>query len=447
MRIRFDRFPAGRPFGGFVPGLVIAAIFVITGCTENPTFLGRDLLPPSDNIIIRTDSSTMVDAWTIRSRPVITTISNRLLLGTLNDNIFGYSRAQFMVPLHNLYNKDLETGREVDSLILTLKVEGFYGDATARTVRVYQVTSDIVPDSAYYSNTDPSQFYDPVELGSGVFHPSSDTTTIRIPITNQDYINKFLTTNDSVFNDPEDFESVFKGLFITTDTVTEGRGSIAYINIEDADNVSGLRLYFKNDTTRLVSDSVSAVYPMLFSNNSPKANFFSHDHADAMVAGYLGKKETNDTLLFTSGMAGLSVRLDFPGIEKWLDSTRVAINKAELIIPADSTFVNTSDFPDKLVLWTVDKNGKYDYVYDNLIDQSSGSSGGVIFNGYYNDIEKNAYVFNIGFHLQKYIQGETEKMEFILLPSQNSTTAKRTVLKGPGSAGPAVRLKIIYTEL
>ncbi len=98
-------------------------------------------------------------------------------------------------------------------------------------------------------------------------------------------------------------------------------------------------------------------------------------------------------------------------------------------------------------MWTVEKNGAYNYVYDDLIDQASGTSTQtkIIFNGYYNGIIDHAYVFNISLQVQSYINGDTDLMDFVLLPTQNSQSAARTILKGPGASG--IRLRIIYTDL
>ncbi len=442
MKVRFNHFPLRKSIIGIISGVII----FFTACTENPTFLGRDLLPDSDNITIKFDSLTQIKAWTTLGRIEDTRFNSKAMVGSMRDNVFGFTRAQFMAPIQNITYRSLETGREIDSLILILAVDTTFGDAISQTVRVFEVTTDLFGDSTYYSDADPTPFYNPVELGSATFHPAIDKT-IRIPITNQDFLNKFLTADDSIFVDPNDFGDVFKGLFINTDAVTGDGGSIATINIDDGSVATAMRLYFKNDTTRAVSDSLDAVYTMVFSNTYVKGNFYTHDYAGSLASSGIDNQDAQDTLLFVSGMSGLNTRLSFPGIEKWLDSTNLVINKAELIIPTDTTFINSGDFPDRLVLATVDKNGKFGLLLDELLDQSTGfdSKTKVVFNGYYNYIRQNDYVFNISFQLQSYIDGAIDNMEFVLIADKNYQSPARTILKNSGNSG--IRLRIIYTDL
>ncbi len=450
MRVRFNRFPSGRTF----IGIITAAVIFFSGCTENPTFLGRDILPTSDNINVKYDSTSLIKAWTVSSKPAVTINNSRLLVGSTRDDIFGYSRAQFMAPLVNAINKNLETGREIDSLILTLRVDTTSGDAVAQTMRVFEVTQEFSTDSLYYSDLDPAQFYNPVELGSAVYHPGTDTL-IRIHITNQDYLNKFLTTNDTVFNDPEDFQKIFKGIFVNADPIVGNGGSITYVDFLDAKNnpdgvhFSGMWLYYKNDSTRAESDTIHLIYPMLFSNILARANFFTHDYTGSMAGQNLNNPDSNDSLLYISAMSGLNVQLDFSDINKWLDSTKVVINQAQLILPVENTiFLDTLAFPVKLVMWTMDESGNYNYLFDDVTDQGSSDAQGrtkVIFNGYYDGIMEHAYVFNIGRQLQGFINKETDLMNFVLLPTLNSQSTARTILKSPGSSG--IRLRIFYTDI
>ncbi len=446
MIVRFTSLPVRK----ILIGSLTAAVIFFTGCTENPTFLGRDLLPPSDDINIKYDTATLISAMTMESLPT-SAKSNRLLVGSMRDNAFGYSRAQFMVAMRNLYSLSLGTGVQIDSLVLTFAVDTSYGDVTPQTIRVFEVDQDLIRDSTfyltdttYYSNADPTQFYSPVLLGSSVFHPLTDTT-IKVHITNPVYINKFLSSEDSTFISTAKFQDTFKGLFINSTPVSGNGGSIIYVTPDDDAGLSGLGLYFSNDSTRAESDSLGYLYPMAFSSTS-RANFFTHDYTGS-IAGMSLNSQNADSLQFISGMAGLIVRLNFPEIQSWRDSGNIAINRAELILPADTTYINSSEFPDRLGLLTVDKNGSYNQVYDNVTDQSSGLDGKtkIVFNGYYNDLEQHAYVFNIGLQLQSFIRGSTDIMDFVLLSSLNSISAERTILKSPGPSG--IRLRIVYTKL
>jgi hypothetical protein len=215
-------------------------------------------------------------------------------------------------------------------------------------------------------------------------------------------------------------------------------------------NTSSLKLYFKNDSTLAISDTISALASFVFFNQGPKINLFTHDVTGSRAALNLDQALSADSLLFVTGMAGLDIRLSFPDISKWKDSTGIAINKAELILPASRSFTQTaSDVPDKLFLWTIDENEKLDYVYDYLTDNSQNAARTktrIVFNGYYKDIRKDAYVFNIGRHFQSYIMGDIDKFDFLLRSSNGNLFPQRAVLGGTTVTGNKIQLRITYTK-
>ncbi len=55
-------------------------------------------------------------------------------------------------------------------------------------------------------------------------------------------------------------------------------------------------LYFNNDTTRAISDSLDAVYPMIFSGHHPRANFFTHDYTGSRVSQSINDTTSTDSL-------------------------------------------------------------------------------------------------------------------------------------------------------
>lgn len=419
-------------------------ILLSISCEKDPTFLGKNMIPSSDLINTRIDSTIVVKAFTSKS-PALNTIANaRLLLGELTDPVYGKNKAEILLPVFPYKSDSLGTGRVIDSLILELKLDGHYGDTLAQTLRIFELSQKLSVDSSYFSDQEINGMYDPQELANTGFHPND--TLIRLNITNPDFLNKFLTTHDSVYKDAYDFGNNFKGFYFTTDPVA-GSGSITYI--DSLLNESSLILYYKNDSTLAKSDTINRNYRMVFINIAPKANVFTNDFTGSRASLNLDSASSSDSLLFVAGMASLQVNISFPEIENWKDSTNIAINKAELIIPLSTDVTqNEALIPSRLMLTTKPDGDKDVRIFDYIIDNTSSSNKvRTIFNGYYKDIKKGAYVFNVGRHLQAYLNDETDSFDLVLTVNQANLLANRAVLTGPVQGKKGIQLKITYTKL
>jgi hypothetical protein len=179
--------------------------------------------------------------------------------------------------------------------------------------------------------------------------------------------------------------------------------------------------------------------------STPKVNMFSHDYSGARINEQLNNVSSNDTLLFVSGMSAAVTHLSFPGLESWLDSTNIVINQAELIVPVEDTLLshlNSDNYPLRILLYSDYEKGNYQLIYDYLVDSDSKSYYG----GTFVESEQ-AYSFNIGVHLQSYINGDIESMEMTMVPSTNVSNIKQLIMKSPLAETNRMRLKIIYTKI
>jgi hypothetical protein len=415
-------------------GIIFSLFFIINGCAKDPDTLGRDLLPSSDDIVVKTDSSTLISSYTITGKRILSSANELYILGSMNDSIFGNTTAGILTQFHPKLLASADSIRTVDSLILYLSPTGKYGDSlSAMTLRVFELNQKMVYDTNYFSDINPSEYYNSSsELANGSF--TAGDSIIRLKISDPDFISKFETMPDSVFKDYDDFSEHFYGLYLSVDQVTE-KGGFAYLNMSSLD--SRLTMFYNGDT-------LSYGYEMGFTSIVAKANVFSHNYAGFPVAAYLDSPDAKDTLMFVEGLAGTSGRISFPELDDWKLKGLITINKAELILPVDTMFypnLSDEDFPPKLLLFSLGVDENYDYLYDYRIDQA-----GTYYDGSYNEA-KNAYVFNIGLHLQSFISGKIENSEMILVSRKSNSAADRVILKGATSLVSPVKLKVIYTEL
>jgi hypothetical protein len=425
-----------KPASKILTALGIFSLIFFSACEDDPSFLGKNILPPSDEVQSRFTDENEINSNTVTSKPVVTTISPQMLIGSSTDSIFGFSKADFMTRFD--ISPAIITGDlRVDSLVIEMQIDGFFGDSTtAHTFRIYELTDTLLLDSVYYSNTLPDGKYDPQEIASGIVYPTD--TLARVKIDYEDLLQRFENVDDSIFADPEDFFNFFLGFYITSDNINEG-GSIIYLDI--LDNDSRMIMYYQTDDTTGTKQIFMPVNEF-----TPRVNSFYHDYQGSRVARYLDNPGTEDTLMYISAMAGVNGQLSFPDLEEWLDRKPVAINKAQLYLPVEDTMLtglSRGDFPFRLNLYSYDEENNFDFLYDYRIDEDNTNHS--YFDGNF-DVAEQAYIFNIGVHLQSYIQGDVDNLNLILQSSQNSLTASRVVLKGPGAKGRKIELRIVYTE-
>ena len=414
----------------FISGIIISLLITLYSCIKDPDNIGRDLLPASDNLVVSIDSSTLIGSYTISDNKIPTSQKSYYVLGSQKDSIFGLGSASILTQFHPVLLNSVDSTRTLDSLILFLSSSNHFGDSLSQLkVRVFELNQKLKTDTNYYSDINPAEYYSlSSELADATF--SLGDSLIRIKITDPEFINKFETLPDSVFKDLKDFADQFYGFFISVDPVTE-QGGYTYLDMPSS--YTKLVFYYNGDT-------ISDVYNMGFSTYAAKANVFSHDYAGFPIAVNLDLPGGKDSLMFIDGLAGTSGRIIFPDSLKNLRlKEHIAINRAELIFPIDTLFypsLSKENYPSKLFLLDEADNPLYDYE----IDKTGGYYGGT-----YNKT-LNAYVFNIGLHLQSFISGKIDNLDLKLISFYSDVKADHVILKGATSVNAPIKLKVIYTE-
>ncbi len=417
----------------FSSGVLFSLIFLINACAKDPDNLGRDLLPSSDDIYVKTDSSTVISSYTISGKRILTSANELYVLGSQKDSIFGYSNASILTQFHPKLLISIDSLRSADSLVLYLSPANFFGDSlNEMTLRVHELNQKMTYDSSYFSDINPSEYYSNTsELAHTTF--ALGDSIIRVKIEDPEFLSKFESLPDSVFRDREDFEEEFYGMHISVDPVSE-KGGFVYLNMSSLD--SKLTFYYNGDT-------ISKTYDLAFTTLVAKANAFTHEYSGFPIETNLNVPNS-DSLIYIDGLAGSSGHISFPDLEAWKSKGMITINKAELIFPVDTIMYPSlfeENYPPNLLLFALEEDGTYTYLYDYRIDQT-----GSYFDGSY-DESQHAYVFNIGLHLQSFISGKIENSDLVLVSRRSNSAANKVILKGESANSSSFRLKIIYTEL
>ncbi len=438
----------------FIFAAILATSLSFFACNEMDE-IGLDLInnPLQSN---STDTISLI-AYTQTEDSLLTHQNDLSLLGFINDPVFGKTSASIYTEV---LPRSLPPGiteihtdsLRVDSVVLSMVYNGYFGDITqSHYVRVFEL-NEIVPSDSIWSNRE-LEIRDEIMVYNPSFIPlPTDTVWLgadSIPAPAQlrirldtEFGKRFINDRDSLnqFTINDQFRAYFKGLHISMEEL-EQPGSMLYFNLRN----SGSRL--------------SIYYGTLGGTNQHTLDFhmddpvgrrfnhyqnFNHQFVDNNIRAQIFEGDTlqGDSLLFVQSMSNLRVKIQMPYIQDFMEGTRgdIAINSARLIIPVDDEYLqDTLELARTLILFREDplRPG----VITNLEDQfvAPGYFGGSL------DAEKREYSFNITRHLQNVIEDANQNTPLYLRVSGSAQNAGRVVLKGPGREQP-LRLEIRYTQ-
>ena len=378
--------------------------------------------------------------------------SAKSLLGSFNDSIFGNTTINFASQFRLSSYPDYGAAPIVDSAYLYLYYRLFYGDtSTVQKIRIFELNQSLDVDASYYQNTDLKAMAKTEPLTTFSFKPRiqidsvyRDTAYQLLKINLGKEFGRKLAYADSLnMVDNEVFLNFFKGLYVETEKTT-GKGGILSLETVANDSINGsaIVVYYRD----AISDTASVNHAYYISSFCARVNNFMHDYSKTSFYGKLNKESTEDSLLYIQPTAGLKSKIYIDDLVNWRDSSKIVINKAEMIFQVDTI---ASDFkkyspPTKLLLTFVDdKGGNYlpiDYAF------SPTFYGGYLLTDY-------SYRFNVTQLFDSYRKwSEADKKyaldikHFYLTTLNKSSSANRIVLKGSKSA-VGIKFNITYTKI
>lgn len=391
---------------------IVMAVFFITSCEEDPTTLGKGLLPGSDFVSIKSTDTISAMAYTMYDTAVLSSNPSTAYLGQIYDQAFGTTSASFATQLRLKYEWPGDRAWIVDSMKLILEFETTRGGTTGdNTLSLYEIDKQLYIDGEYYSNIN-------LPLTSfgitGIPLPALRTDTInnielKIPLS---FAHRILRDTAALFhsNTVPDFRSYFKGLYFTINSTSTTDPLLVSMNLRNTGQgfYIGDR-YYKNFFVMYMHDATGTKQTYYFIIDAVNGNAslakYSHDRTTAVPAKQITHVNDfyRDSLTYMQGLNGVYTRIELPGLEsikKNPDYTKIAVNKARLTLPF---YYNTTDYkkktlPSQLFLAYRTKSGKKYGVPDLNLGDSRGFFDGVI------DTVKNVYNFNIATFAQKYFE-------------------------------------------
>jgi hypothetical protein len=438
--------------------IFLLGVFVLApGCKKVEDDIGLSVQPEDDQLSSGIHDTLTLTTYTVKADSLRTDeLASGNLLGSYVDPVFGHSAASFFAQLRmesdnvTFYpNGGSAADIVVDSIVLSLVHDNYYGNLDAQTFRVYEVTEDMELDSAYYSNQilTHDNLTDLVEVGMGTLTPdpfngaivANDTIEpqLRIKLDNS-LGDRFVNLTGTGFLDENDgaghFVETFKGIYVTVDNSGQmtDQGGILYFDALHAN--SKVTMYYR-DTVNLDTNE----FDFIISDRSPRYTVFEHDYTGTAIEQAIADSTLGQETFYIQAMAGVETMVHFPHIQDLVDSGVVAINRAELVIPAQY-FTSSAYLPhDRVFLFGIAENGE-----DYLI--SDWFLGDDHINGFYDDNTK-SFNFTITRYIQEVLAGTTVERGLRILSSEAAVSANRSIINGQSTTQRAKPyLKLTYTD-
>jgi len=389
---------------------------VLFACND-PDIIGLDL-PGSARFTITNDSIDNFTIKTVSEDSLRSDESQNLLLGQINDPIFGENKGSFCTQMLLTNNNiDAINGIEVDSVFLTYSISDHYGDLNESEdleINVYQLSEDIYKDSNYYS--DESFNYDPNNHVTNYFINEGDSSTssfINIQLDNSFGEMIMNETGGSNMIDNVAFLEFFKGLYLEA----TASNTILYLNpIADKSRFS---IYYHE-----IEGDTALSFDFELGGDATRINMFN-------------KKDINDITpdvneIFIQSMAGYKAEFDFTNLE---EIQTKCLGKSINRVTIDFEAFENNDYPlhEKLYLLRENNEGKIVFLTDFTIE-GEGHFGG--------EFDNNTYSFNITRYFVQLLTNDQYTNKLYLVPVLGSANANRTILNKS-----KISINIIYTEI
>lgn len=433
--------------GRFVVFSLLACLLGGLYSCADDTEVGSGLLDSEDLEVVFTDDFELVMRH-VPPSPFDVTLAQFYSLGTVDNTIFGRTKASFYVrPFLDAFTRLPDfAGGTLDSMVLALKIDTtrYYGNPESLyNVEVFELIESI--DDIDTFRTDQEFMINPNPLGSvprlvpakldsiATFDPLGDTTyfydVLTIPLDRRFAAGIFLDTlrND----DRTEFLNLLYGLYVTATS----NNSILQVDLTN--EISSMLVYYKD------SSGLSITYPYKFSSNAPINFSFDLSGSDLEAA----LDDPNPEYFYIQGHGGAMVEVDIDDVNKLQNPF---INHVSLEVYAEKDgLIDTSFFPlpFALDLLRLDENGEFVSVIDLAIGQEQGQTRGIFGGELQVDAEKDVikYEMNITTHVKEILQGRQSSKMFITVRNRIQTP-NNLVIYGPDHPVYPARLKLTYTK-
>ena len=478
--------------------LVLIVIVTITGCTQEKNTIGGSLSPLKDIINVSYVDSIPFKAFSFK--PGAHTMrtdggvsgNDYFLLGGLKPEIpeaagvKGDVALQFWYKELDIVQSSADSVLVVDSVLLVLLQNGYYGDSTAlHFLEVYELNSALSNSQEYYADENPLDYYseddkigekqiqtidytipDSVRWESGYVHH------ISIPLS-KSIGQRIIDNYDDIYDNINNFRDLFEGVYIKTTFSTKAMLRVyPYLSTQNtaggtSTQFSALNLiyhYNPADTVIIGKDTVityperdSSLYfvqSIVVNNECPRFNVIRKTYGDYDFS--YNENTVQPSTLYLQGLNVSKIKLKFPPVYKLdafkplagEDSARIAINSAKLTLHIDKNIQDLSDYmsPYQLLIRRdtlgIDTIGNVTYIPDQsvYVSQNATYTYGIQTADY-------TYEFNIAEYIQDLLDNKEDNPDDLILSvNGNTRNPSFAFLKGLTNNSDNLKLEIVYTR-
>tara|TARA_B100001287_G_scaffold94615_1_gene79508 strand:+ start:7072 stop:8418 length:1347 start_codon:yes stop_codon:yes gene_type:complete len=410
--------------------IIIILFFTSLSCKKNDE-LGIEISPEYTSVNTFTADTFLISTKTILADSIKTDeLSGSSPLGNYVDPIFGQVNSSIFshIRLESFNGFENNADIVVDSVILYLAIDGYYGNISNQTFKVEELSENLIKDTSYYSNSeietknvDLSSGYstkaNPLQPGyyagqlvnSSILRIPLDISRFALPIIDQSG-NSALDGNDG----DEEFLSFFKGIKISAEN--DVNGGLYYIDL--ISSFSTIKMFYR-DTSGSLSEHDTLDFNFNINSNCAFFHNVKHNYHGTIIENTVSQNNSDNNQLFIQSLGGLNSVLTIPSLSSLRDSN-VIVNKAEIILPCE--YYDYSELPPSSNLFLSRKGPNNNDEF--LPDFFDGKLGGEF------DTQNNIYTFNITRHVNEVMSGKVPNDTLKIFPSGGGVTANRTVLNG-----------------
>ena len=419
--------------------LCLTVAFLSFSCSKTTQSIGNGLISEGDLMGVYYTDTLDIECHSMTIDSIATQGMTSILLGSIMDPIMGRTDASIFTQLHlSSTNQQFGDNPVVDSVVLQLAYNGFFGDTTTlQTIHVYELADSLRSTENYYQFSDVTVKPDDLAHGFQCYpHPKTtgmvigtDTITnavLRIPLDNS-FGEQLIHADSSVYSAPEKFKEFLYGLKICCESVTQDGAILSFL--PNSNTLTVLQLYYHESPEQ----ETRMRYNYYITSDDLYFNQYHHDYtlgAPEFVQQVVdGDTAMGQQQLYLQSMGGVRSLIRFPHIHQWATSekTHIVINEAKLILPTSPLVSDSSLYEDisSLALLYIKENGNTSVLPDYM-------EGSNYYGGTYSKTQRQV-VFRISEYLQRLMKEQKADRGMYLSITGASYNALRWILTGPES--------------
>lgn len=360
-------------------------------------------------------------------------------VGSYNDPEFGISNNSLVTQMR-LSSKNSDVNLfptlTVDSVVLALDYQGYYGNIDAQNFYVYRITEDLFVDSSYFSNHDiktsanfigKKENYTPSPNGTHTEGGEVQPGQLRI-LLDSAFGRELLDVDPLAYTSNEEFLKIFKGFHVKVENPNQTINTGGQFLFDLEDEYSRLLLYYKEP------NGETGVIEYLINDDCVKFNLSHNDYSGSAVEAAFDDPIAGSQNFYLQAMGGVVSLLKVPHLKSLTKNGPIIINRAQYILSMKNG--SNARFAPILEIFPfgVTEDGE-------LFDTPDRREG--YFNGKFRD--NLTYELNMNRYYQQVLEGEYEDNGIMLM--ELAENYGRSVISGPDAATTPLKFVVSYTPI